>query len=208
MRYDFICDNESCPSDGITEERFILLNDFEAEKDRQFCQYCNRPMRLYLQSNLPATRTDKQFMASAGVSDDGFGNDERSRRIARARAEAAGVNVNGMRFHPGLCRKGVPYDPINGWYSSRADVIRKAEAKGCNVFGCIEHTTPIRDKDLAALERPYRPAASVVARDAERIVAEKYGPNATKAQVENTVEELRDRHAGNAEVKGKVSLAD
>lgn len=184
--YSFECEN--C---GTKDDRVIPLDRFDELVPRQHCEICNGKMRKLI--SIPALRTTTTFMAG---SDDGFGNDNRGRKIALAKARKAGVNVSGKKFHPGLARRGIQYDP-NAWYGSESEVRAKAEAKGCNLTGSITHTTGVRDSDYAKAEAPYRVSAATVAPEVELEVKRRHGGKATKEQVRKLYEEKIDLHSGN-----------
>ena len=138
--------------------------------------------------------TDTQLFLSK--SDDGFQNDTMGRRDAIAKARRAGVSTTGKTFVPGLCRRGVVYDP-QAWVNDKAEVVKKAEKLGCNVVGSIQHTTPIRDEHIAATEAPYQVSRDVVAGDVAQAITERYGGTATAAQTENLFQEKVEKHSGN-----------
>jgi hypothetical protein len=137
--------------------------------------------------------------------DDGFGPDNASRQMALAKAQAAGISVSGMKFHPGLCRRGVRFDP-QAWYRDGADVKRKARQLGRCVEGAVNVTSPIFESDLAAQEKPYRVARHVVKEDVDREVAQCHGGKMTKAKREELYHKYVDKHSGSPAPKGKVKL--
>lgn len=79
----------------------------------------------------PSLHTSTTFMANR---DDGFGDDERHRSIAHAKAEAAGVSVTGKTYMSQLCPKGKPLSP-EAWISNKDDAKRICEKNG---WGCEE----------------------------------------------------------------------
>jgi hypothetical protein len=137
--------------------------------------------------------------------DDGFGADDASRKIARARAAAAGVNIAGKKYHPGLCPKKDAFSPF-AWYGDEMEVKRKAEALGRNVHGSIEHHTPVRDADLAANERPYRVARRLVKPEVDAENRNNFGGKATKKQIAALYQKYQDKHSGNPMPAGDVKL--
>lgn len=138
-------------------------------------------------------------------SDDGFGNDNASRQMAIAKARTAGVSVAGMKYCPGLCRKGVRFDP-EAWYKDAADVKRKAQSLGRCVEGSITVESPIRDSDLATQEKPYRVARHVVKEDVDREIDQQHGGKVSKEKREELYVKYQDKHSGSKAKPGKVDL--
>ena len=138
--------------------------------------------------------TDTQLFLSK--SNDGFVGNDLGRKIALAKARQAGVSTAGKMFVPGLCPKGEMYSP-KAWCGDKAEVVKKAEALGRNVEGSIQHFTPVRDKDYAKVEAPYRVAPKLVAEDVQEANQQRFGGKATKAQVQTLLEEKIDLHSGN-----------
>lgn len=89
--------------------------------------------------------------------DDGFGSDQRSRRIAHARARAAGVNPNGKRFIPQLCPQGEPFSP-KAWVSDTHDVIQRCTIEGWGCDGAVK----VRARPHDTAPPPYRIADDIV----------------------------------------------
>lgn len=120
-------------------------------------------------------QTDATFLRG---SEDGFGTDKRGRKIARAKARAAGVSVSGKRFCPQLAS--TMYDP-KAWIGSRDDVKRVALAKGVGVEGTVNVKAP----EVEDVEKPYEVADNLVEREVERIVKD-------EARGDVSVRERRD----------------
>jgi hypothetical protein len=174
----------------------------EATKDSQFCRLCEG--RLTKRMSVPSLRTSTTFM-SGQHEDDGFGTDDRSRKLARAKAEAMGVNISGKKYHPGLCRKGVPLDP-QAWYGDESEVRKKAAAKGCNVHGSIEMETSVPDYLLKKAAQPYQCSRATVQPDVDREVKEVHGGKATKKQRDNLYRKFQAKHSGSRAVVGTPTL--
>jgi hypothetical protein len=185
--YEFVC-----PKCDLYDDRYISLADFDKLRDKQFCA-CGAKMDK--QISVPMViGTDTQMFLSK--TDDGFGGDDMSRKIAKQKAAAAGVSTVGKTFVPGLCRHKVPYDP-GAWVNDKAEVVKKAEKLGRNVEGGIKHFTPVRDADYAKVEAPYRVSPKVVAPEVAATVKQRFGPKATKQQVAKVFEEKIALHSGN-----------
>lgn len=193
--YQFTCDH--C---GLGDERLISLADFDVLVSVQRCESCGQLLRKVVTPC--ALRTTTRFMSGSG---DGL-PDDTSRRIAYAKARAAGVNISGKKFHPGLCPKGEPFSP-KAWYGDESEVRRKAAALGRGLEGAINAAAPIFDHDLAANEKPYRIATHLVREDVDREIAECHGGKVTPEKRREITERHRDKHSGNQPRKGKVSLA-
>lgn len=153
--------------------------------------------------SVPSLRTTTNFMAGL---DDGL-PDERSRKLAHQKARAAGVNISGAKFHPGLCRRGVPFDP-QAWYRDEAEVKQKVERLGRCVEGSVNHRSSIRDCDLAAVDRPYRVADEVVKPEVDLEIKEVYGGKVTPQKRKELTEKYVEQHSGLAAPSGPVNLFD
>lgn len=106
--------------------------------------------------------TDATFLRG---SEDGYGTDQRGRKVAHTKARAAGVNISGMRYCPQLATE--MHDP-KAWVGSRADVKRIAEARGVG----IEGTVTVKAPEVEHIEKPYEVASNLVEREVDRIVRE------------------------------------
>lgn len=120
------------------------------------------PKRTTLPFGLCYLQTDTTFLRG---SEDGYGTDQRGRKTAHAKARAAGVNISGMRYCPGLATE--MHDP-KAWVGSRSDVKRIAEARGLG----IEGTVTVRAPEVEHIEKPYEVANNLVEREVDRIVRE------------------------------------
>jgi len=181
-----------CPKCGAKDERVISLANFDTMKDTQKCD-CGAKMKKLISTPM-VIGTDTQLFLSK--SDDGFGNDNAGRQAAKKKAAAAGVPTAGKTFVPGLCRRKVPYDP-SAWVSDKAEVVAKAEKLGRCVEGSISHHTPVRDKDYARIEAPYRVSKETIMPEVQLDNRRKYGGKATKQQIDNLIQEKIEIHSGN-----------
>jgi hypothetical protein len=128
-------------------------------------------------------------------SDDGFGNDNFARQIAKEKAAAAGVPTAGAKFHPGLCRDHEFCDPY-AWYHTPEEVQQKATALGRNVKGSVNVTPTIRDEVYKEEEKRDLPAPDMVAQEAAQVIHEKFNDKPTPTQTRDVVDELRHKHSG------------
>jgi hypothetical protein len=175
-----------CPRCEIELERFCSVETMYTQE----CEECGAVLEKRF--SVPTLRTDTQFMAGAGVACDGL-HDPMSRRMAYAKAKAAGVNIAGKKFHPGLCRRGVPFDP-QAWYGDRSEVVRKADAMGRCVEGDINHTSAVRDEDYARVEAPYRCSAQAVRDEVNAEIRQAHGGKVSRKKRREITERLRDTH--------------
>jgi len=180
-----------CKACNREEEKLIAWTRLDAVKNSQCCEECGGRMKILV--SVPNLKTDTEFMAGSH-NDDGLPGDW-ARGEAYGKAKAAGVNIQGKKFHPGLCRRGKSFDP-EAWYGGRDEVIQKTEALGRCVEGTVNHVSPIRDKDLKAAEAPYRVAADIVAPKAQEIINNQHGGVVSAEKRTQIVEELRDKHSG------------
>ena len=177
----------------------MSLAEYDQHSKTQRCEQCKSLLRRVFTPCV--LRTTTQFMSG---SSDGL-PDDASRRIAYAKASAAGVSVAGKKFHPGLCPKGESYSP-KAWYGDAEEVKRKAVALGRSVEGAINVTGPTFDSDLAALERPYRVSRRVVADDVNMEIMAAHGGKVSRAKREELFRKYQDKHSGNQKRPGKVAL--
>ena len=150
-------------------------------------QHCGRTC-MTKQFPCPAVHTDTSFMSNS-VEMDGL-PDPRSRKIALAKAKAAGVNVQGKRFSPGMCRTGNAFDPY-AWIGSKAEVKKKHEQQG---WGCAEFGVKQREREEAP--GPYRVADDIVQKEVGDIVTEQHGGHVTDQQRQDLTEAAQTRLAG------------
>jgi predicted nucleic acid-binding Zn ribbon protein len=142
--------------------------------------YCPRCGRKLMQTNpVHGLVTDTTFMIGSHVND-GFGGDERTRKLARARAKELGVSVAGKRFCPGLVDSegNDPYDP-RAWVSSRADVQNRCVEKGWGCKGSINVTPRKSDTE----PEPYQCNPNFVEEEIAEIQDE-HGPLSAKETAE------------------------
>lgn len=137
----------------------------------------------------PYIRSDNTFMRRTHL-DDGFGGDNGERQRAYAKAKAAGVNPEGKKYMPGLCRPGVRYDP-QAWVSGRGDVKRVCEKNGWGCEGAVNVKAVERDEP-GPDERPYRIADDIIDREVETIV-EKQGGKVSAKQRKRLKAEVREK---------------
>lgn len=97
------------------------------EYKTRLCRKCGRPM-METRVVYCGLQTDTTFMAG---SDDGFGNDNRTRMAARKHAAEMGINISGKRWCPGMVdsKGGDRLDP-NAWIGSKSEAKRKCADKG------------------------------------------------------------------------------
>jgi hypothetical protein len=139
-------------------------------------------MRLAHGNLFSVVGSDTQFFSGT---DDGFGNDNRSRQIFRRKCAAAGVTISG-RYYPQLCRDGVTLDPM-AQASSTGDIKRKLAKLGRGCEG--EWDIPAPEKPPAP-SGPYKVADDIVHKAVrEKIRTEKLRP--TKKQREALCEQVR-----------------
>jgi hypothetical protein len=107
-----------------------------------------------------ALNTDTTFFAGRG---DGFHGDTPAsnftRKMAKRRAEAAGVNITGKHYFPSLADS--PMDP-KAWVDSRSDLARLANERGVGIEGAgikVDCPEPPPEED-----KPYEVANDIVAK--------------------------------------------
>lgn len=188
-----------CPSCGQAEDRYFSLADYDNLRDKQQCPRCESIMKRIITP--PALKTTTRFMAG---SSDGL-SDDASRKIAYENARAAGINISGKKFHPGLCRRGVMFDP-QAWYGNETEAIQKADRLGRNIEGSITHKTSARDSDLASLEEPYRVAPHIVKPYVDAEIEQEHGGKVTAKKRAEITAKHQDKHSGNKKPSGKVKL--
>ena len=157
-----------------------------AEKERHYRFLCRRGVAPKHARKLASgmffsvgLSTSTTFMANR---DDGFGNDNLSRKRHHAKARAAGINPTGKVWSPQL----------SAWYESRDDVRRICEQKGMACEGLVNVKAPA----VEVKDEPYRVDDSLVREEVATIVEEKYqGDIGTKEQADLT-ETTRKRLTG------------
>lgn len=139
-------------------------------------------------------KTGTTFLAGR---DDGFGGDNRGRKVAYAKARAAGVNPTGKVFMKQLTRSGVPFDP-QAWVSDETDVRRRCRQLGVGCEGSINVKTP---QYIEPQKKPHL-ADDIVAAECERIIDER-GADLTAAERKNLPGEVRQRLSpSDAQIEG------
>jgi len=139
-------------------------------------------------------QTDTAFNAGR---DDGFGDDDFKRKIARQRAHAAGVSTSGKTYYPGLCAPRTPYDP-KAWIShdnSRAEIKRRCEELNYAAEGGV--TVKQREPETDPFEGPYRVADKLVQREVNAVVEREHDGQITPEKRADLVEATAERLAGN-----------
>ena len=173
--YEFRC--RDC---GNVDERTMSIAAMMASRDNQRCSRCEGPLAKIF--SIPALKTDTRFFG--GGTDDGFGNDNRSRQLFRKKCAAAGVPVSGKYF-PQLCRTGVTLDPY-AQASSTGEIKRKLRSLGRGCEGSITVKAPDADTD----KKPYKVAENIVQREVrDTIINNKLRP--TPKQRKELTETIR-----------------
>ena len=172
-----------CRDCSRTEERYMTIAEMEAGRDRQRCSACEGAL-VKLFTPVAVTGTDTQIIGT----DDGFGNDNRSRQIFRRKCAAAGVPITG-KYYPQLCRDGHTLDP-EAQASTTGEIKRKLQAMG---RGCVEGSTAIRCKVPEQPPEPDRPytVASDIVEKATRERIRKQGLRLTPSQRKKLRETVR-----------------
>lgn len=105
---------------------------------------------------LPALKTDATFMRGSHV-DDGFGNDEASRRIAYQKAAAAGMTPSGRYMSQLADELGDP----KAWVNTRDEVKHICEQRGYSCTGAVD--VKAREPDGPdPFDEPYMVADDIV----------------------------------------------
>lgn len=150
------------------------------------CPKCGRV--LFRVEKGPNVSTDTTFMAGSHV-DDGFGTNEWSRKQARAKAKAAGVDINGARYCPQLCPQGESLSP-KAWVRGKADVKRRCQELGVGCEGSVKVPEPSHE---FAEPKPYRVADSIVN---DRVQREIEGKHFSKKEIADLREKTAKRLSG------------
>ena len=146
-----------------TTERERLQDKREELRRKRYRFHRRRELRS-LAVPCPALVTDTTFLAGTG-SDDGFGNDEMSRRIAYRKARAAGVTPTGRHISQIADELGDP----KAWCSSRADVKRICEERG---YSCDDLKVKGRSPDSPdPWDKPYEVAEDIVKESVQKELA-------------------------------------
>ena len=134
----------------------------------------------------PNLHTDTTFLANR---DDGFGSDSASRKLAKAKAKAAGVSTSGMVYCPSLCPPGESLSP-KAWIGGKADIKRI-----CRKNNWSSADLGIKADKIDAEPKPYRVADDLVNNEVERIV-DRQGGGASPKERTKLSREARERLAG------------
>jgi len=151
------------------------------------CSACEK--LLTWQFPCPNIKTDTTFLANRG---DGFGNDSNSRKLAHAKARAAGVNPTGKVYCPSLCPKGERLSP-KAWVNDTADIKRI-----CKDNNWSSETLGVKAVDKATEPAPYRVADDIVRDEVAKTVLERQGDISAREQ-KTLVAETRERLTGTME---------
>jgi len=140
--------------------------------------------------------TDSTFMANR---DDGFGKDERSRKVAYANARRLGIDTAGKSWFPGLARKGkgLGRDP-DAWVGQkegRGHIKKVCEKRNWNCEGSVNHK--MRLDGPGPGDKPYTPAEDIVQRKVDDIVEKEHEGHITPKKRKELTEKTRTTLAGN-----------
>lgn len=165
------------------------------------CPRCGKPMHAKRKDHskpfngVPTViGGDVSFMRNFG-SDDGFGKDERSRRIALRKARAAGVSTAGKKFVPDLVPHRQPFHPF-GWVADTNEVIAKCKNRNLDCEGLVNHKAYIVDKPSPD-EVPYHVDPALVEKDVQRVNREVFGGRMSDNEKKHLREDLATRYDGN-----------
>lgn len=138
----------------------------------------------------PSLQTSTTFMANR---DDGFGEDDISRKVAHAKAEAAGVSVTGKTYMSQLCPTGDRLSP-KAWISDKDDAKRICEANG---WECDELGTkmPAYDKPHPD-EGPYKIDEQIVRDEVDGMLARDEAESVSQQEYNDLKENTRTRLQG------------
>lgn len=149
------------------------------------CSECGHEYPTW-QFPCPNIQSETTFLANR---DDGFGNDNRSRRVAMARAKAAGVSTAGKLYCPGLCPPGESLSP-KAWITDKADARRI-----CRENNWSSETLGVKSDRIETEPKPYRVADDLVADEVKRVVKSREGDVSPKEH-ENLKHEVREQLTG------------
>jgi putative FmdB family regulatory protein len=164
--------NYVCTACGQHEERHQTWEQLQRTKYAQKCGACGSPMEYRFSA--PHIQTPTTFIQG----DDGFGTDNRTRKLAYQQAKAAGINPEGKRYSGQLARKGLRWRDPEAWIESRDDVRRVCERRG---LGCAAVGVKARQPECDPDDKPYAIAPDIVEREVEAVI-EKTGPVAKQAR--------------------------
>ena len=152
----------------------------------RMCPKCNRPM-LEKRVIHVGLGTDTEFMAGVNE-DDGFGNVEWMRKLARKKAADAGVNVAGARYCSQLNAPGKSLSP-EAWVRNKSDVKRRCKELevGCN--GSVTVQAPEHE----IVKKPYRISEKHLNREMKKLTKDQH---LTPQQTMDLREKTGDRLSG------------
>ena len=180
-----------CFDCGHYEDRFMSLRQWEQVGKQQHCSLCEGKMKQRVVP-LPLHKTNTGWMKGC---DDGFGPDDRTRKIALAKAKAAGVSTSGKRFIPDLCPQGDFASPM-GWVSDLDEVKDRCKQLNLDCQGAVTHKATVYDTPTAE-EKPYRVSPKIVEADVQKVNKEQHGGKMTEPQKDKLRSELTERYSGN-----------
>lgn len=139
--------------------------------------------------------TNKAFVAGRG---DGFGTDEKSRKIAYRNARKAGVNPAGKIWSPQLARPGMGLgrDPL-AWLDpsqARSQVKAVCQKRGVACDGSV--TVKEREPETDPCDKPYEVAESIVRDEVQDILSE-HGSEMTSKEKSELHDQTKERLSGN-----------
>lgn len=138
----------------------------------------------------PCLHTSTTFMANR---DDGFGADERHRKIAHAKAEAAGVSTTGKTYMSQLCPKGEPLSP-KAWISDKDDAKRICEDNG---WGCEElGTTMPAYEGPGPDDEPYKIDEQIVKDEVDGLLIRDGAEGVSRKEYDDLTDTTRTRLQG------------
>lgn len=128
---------------------------------------------------VPYLSTNKTFLAGRG---DGFGNDDRTRKIRYAEAKRNGVSTAGKIWSPQL----------NTWIDGKDDVKRICQERNLDCDGVVTHKAVQLDPHE---DNRYQVADDIVDAEVDRI-AEERGRPITGKELPSLREETQERLSG------------
>ena len=194
----------------MKEEIYLSFAEFDVAADDQTCKSCGEPTQRQISMDFTFIGRQKPggllrprvrgfesgptgFLKN-GSENDGC-SDPMQRMRLRANAQAAGVNIAGGVFVPGLCRRGVQEDP-EAVVHSLGEAVQKTEQLGRCMEGAVEYRSSVRDSDLAKIEAPYRCNADMVKQEVQQEVKEVHGGRVTRRKLRDITEKHVMAHSG------------
>ena len=139
---------------------------------------------------VPYLQTDTSLHLGDGFENDGI------RRIAYARARAAGIDPNGKIYMTGLSDDRGYEDP-DAWvphYDFRSRVAQVCHDRGHSCDGTVNVKPPELESD--PLDEPYRVDPEAIDWEVDEINEEHHGGQMTEKQKTDLHEELAEKYAG------------